>query len=101
MTVKAYEGILESIAGYAFRIALKGEKDYFRIKTRIEELRRKKEELIQEEMRLREEELQVRAEGEEMFKEDEKARKEDIANLQKETTLKKVQLEALTNIPKK
>ena len=101
LTMQAYESLLASKAGYAFRIALKGEKDSYRVKTRIEELHQKKQELVAEEVRLKEEELRVRAEGEEMLKDEEKKRRDDIANLQRETMLRKAQLEAIVSIPKK
>eukprot|EP01059_Diplonema_ambulator_P005259 TRINITY_DN15005_c0_g1_i1.p2 TRINITY_DN15005_c0_g1~~TRINITY_DN15005_c0_g1_i1.p2 ORF type:complete len:275 (+),score=72.69 TRINITY_DN15005_c0_g1_i1:30-827(+) len=100
-TVDGYRKLLESRAGYAFRIALKGEKDAYRINTRIAELRAKKAELIEAENRLKEEEQRVKAEGEEFFKEEDKRKKDEINVLLKESGLKKAQLEAITSIPKK
>eukprot|EP01063_Lacrimia_lanifica_P005820 TRINITY_DN13516_c0_g1_i1.p2 TRINITY_DN13516_c0_g1~~TRINITY_DN13516_c0_g1_i1.p2 ORF type:complete len:102 (+),score=58.34 TRINITY_DN13516_c0_g1_i1:152-457(+) len=101
MTIKGHEGLLESKAGYAFRIALKGEKDAFKIGSRIKELREKKKELLEEEERLKAEEIRVKAEGEEMFKVDDKRRRDEIAALMKDTNMKKSQLEAIVGIPKK
>eukprot|EP01062_Namystynia_karyoxenos_P000432 TRINITY_DN10147_c0_g1_i1.p1 TRINITY_DN10147_c0_g1~~TRINITY_DN10147_c0_g1_i1.p1 ORF type:complete len:309 (+),score=123.72 TRINITY_DN10147_c0_g1_i1:77-928(+) len=100
-TIEAYKQILESRAGYAFRTALKGDKDTYRMTTRIAELKRKKQSLIDDEERLKQEELRVRAEGEEQAKEDEKRRKDELGMLLKEAQLKKAQLEAITALPKK
>eukprot|EP01065_Artemidia_motanka_P034839 TRINITY_DN4272_c0_g3_i1.p2 TRINITY_DN4272_c0_g3~~TRINITY_DN4272_c0_g3_i1.p2 ORF type:complete len:276 (+),score=88.36 TRINITY_DN4272_c0_g3_i1:310-1137(+) len=99
--IDAYKQILESRAGYAFRIALKGDKDTYIMKTRIAELTNKKRQLIEEEEKLKQEEIKVRAQGEEQAKEDEKRRKEELGMLLKEAQLKKAQLEAITALPRK
>ena len=86
---------------YAFRIALKGEKDHFRVRTRIQELKALKAELLEEEERLKAEEQRARQEGEEMLKEEDKRRREELGMLGKESHLKKTQLEAITVLPRK
>jgi len=100
-TISAYREILESRSGYAFRTALKGDKDTYIMQTRIAELKRRKQQLIEEEERLKDEEKQVRAEGEEQNRDDEKRRKDELGQLLKEAQLKKAQLEAITALPRK
>lgn len=100
-TIEAYKQLLESRAGYAFRIALKGDKDTYSIKARIQELQKKKQDLIQEEQDLKEHEKKVREDGEETAYADDKRRKDEMALLNKEGTLKKAQLEAITALPKR
>lgn len=102
MTMDAHSELLDSRTGYAFRLALKGEKDTAAMANRVEHLKARRLELAREE-----EDLKVRCEqltkyNEEKMREDEKRFSDELNALKKEMNHKKAQLESLTvPVPKK
>lgn len=98
---KAHRELFESRTGYAFRLALKGEKDTGAMVSRIEEMKTRVKQLAVEE-----EELKLKCDSHAKYAEeqiliDEKKFNDEINALKKEGTVKKNQLDALTASTKK
>ena len=98
---KAHRELFESRTGYAFRLALKGDKDTAAMVEEITALKSKKENLIQEEEDLKRlcEEFLVKADEE--IRLDEKRYGEELNQLKKEAYQKRTLLESLTTPIKK
>lgn len=95
-TQRAHRELFESRTGYAFRLALKGEKDTAAMISKIEEMKTRASSLTKAE-----EDLRTKCEAHAKYAEeqiliDEKKFNDEINALKKEATVKKNQLEALT-----
>eukprot|EP00758_Cryptobia_borreli_P001509 Tbor_TRINITY_DN2299_c0_g1::TRINITY_DN2299_c0_g1_i1::g.2742::m.2742/K10410/DNALI; dynein light intermediate chain, axonemal len=100
-TQKYHREMFESRCGYAFRLALKGEKDTMSLVAQVDSLKERAAALAKEEAELRQKCDCFAAEAEEQLLIDEKKRSAEISVLKKEANIKKNQLEALTTpIPK-
>ena len=98
---RAHRELFESRTGYAFRLALKGEKDTTAMVNRIERLKQMKIDLAKEELDLRDECKQLEVTYAEQLLIDEKRYNDELTALKKEANHKKNQLESLTApIPK-
>jgi len=93
---KSHRELFESRVGYAFRLALKGEKDTAAMVTQIESHKKRIVELQHEEETLKQNCEQLSKSAEEQLLVDEKRFNDEINALKKEATHKKNQLEALT-----
>lgn len=92
---KAHREIFESRTGYAFRLALKGEKDTAAMVDRIGELNERKKFLIAEEARYHQLCNDFGSTSELQLKIDEKKYKDELEALRKEANTKRNQLEFL------
>ena len=101
MSQKAHREMFESRTGFAFRLALKGEKDTASMVAKIEQLKKKQAQLIKEEAIWKKKCDEFGDSSDEQWALDEKRRNDEIKALNKEAAQKKTQLEALTaQIPK-
>ncbi len=93
---KAHRELFESRTGYAFRLALKGEKDTSAMVDRIAYLQNRKVELAAEEAKYHKMCDEFGVSSEEVLKIDDKRYGDELSALKKEALIKKNQLEALT-----
>merc|ERR1711991_1082544 len=98
---KAHRELFESRTGYAFRLALKGEKDTQAMVDRMAELTRRKKELAEKEAEYHKLCDEFGAASEQTLQIDQKKYDQELASLRKEAAQKKAQLEALTAPVKK
>nr|CCC93334.1 unnamed protein product [Trypanosoma congolense IL3000] len=95
----AHRELFESRVGYAFRLALKGEKDTSRVQQDLEKLRKRLEELAEEEKTLRQQCDEVSAQGEEQMLIVGKQHSDEVAAVKKEGIIKRNQLEHMIAMP--
>jgi uncharacterized membrane protein len=92
---KAHRELFESRTGYAFRLALKGEKDTQAMVDRIAELTKRKAELLEQEAEYHKKCAEFENVCSEQLKDDERTCQVELNHLKKEALTKKNQLEAL------
>ena len=93
---KAHRELFESRTGYAFRLALKGEKDTAAMVDRIQFLNKRQGELADEEARYHKLCDEFGSSSDQTLKVDEKKYADELSALRKEAAQKKAQLESLT-----
>ncbi|EAN77543.1 chrX additional, unordered contigs [Trypanosoma equiperdum] len=95
----AHRELFESRVGYAFRLALKGEKDTSRVQQDLGKLKKRMEELAEEEKTLRQQCDEASARGEEEMLIVGKQHSDEVAAIKKEGILKRNQLEHMISMP--